>query len=65
MLSIYRLTVMIQALITGMILVGFKHSASSIPSLAFAGVAIGVGPIPAFMSLSFSRNPAIPKYLVR
>ena len=48
-----------------MILFGFKYLASSIPLLAFAGVAVGVGIIFAFLLLSFSRNPAISRYLIR
>ena len=40
-----------------MILMGLRYLASSIPLIALAGVAIGVGIIFAFLVLSISRNP--------
>lgn len=45
--------------INHMILIGFKYLASSIPIIAFTGVAIGVGLIFALLLFSISRNPSI------
>ena len=48
-----------------MILLGFRYSASSIPTISSAGVAIGVGLIPASLIFSISRNPAITNVSIR
>lgn len=48
-----------------MILLGFRYSASSIPTISPAGVAIGVGLIPASLISSISRNPAISNVSIR
>ncbi len=37
------------------IFLGFRYSASSIPSISSAGVAIGVGSIPSIIILLFGR----------
>jgi len=49
----------------GMILLGFRYLASSIPLISLAGVGIGVGIIFAFLLLSISRNPVISNTLIR
>jgi len=38
---------------------GFRYSASSIPSIPLAGVAIGAGSIPSLLIFSIRRNPII------
>ena len=47
------------------ILLGFRYSASSIPLISLAGVAIGVGIIFASLVFSISRNPVISNILIR
>tara|TARA_B000000565_G_C23735739_1_gene358991 strand:- start:142 stop:300 length:159 start_codon:yes stop_codon:yes gene_type:complete len=47
------------------ILLGFKYLASSIPSIVFAGVGVGVGLILAMLLNSMARNPLISNNLVR
>ena len=44
---------------------GLRYLASSIPLIALAGVAIGVGIIFAFLVLSICRNPTISSSLIR
>ena len=46
------------------ILLGFKYLASSIPSIVFAGVGVGVGLILAMLLNSMARNPLISNNLV-
>lgn len=48
-----------------LILLGFRYSASSIPLISLAGVAIGVGIIFASLVFSISRNPVISNILIR
>ena len=48
-----------------MILMGLRYLASSIPLIALAGVAIGVGIIFAFLVLSISRNPTTISIIIR
>ena len=48
-----------------MILMGFRYLSSSIPIMAFAGVAVGVGLIFASLLSSLARNPLISNSLVR
>ena len=47
------------------ILLGFRYSASSIPSISSAGVAIGVGSIPSILIFAICRNPIISNVLIR
>lgn len=47
------------------ILLGFRYLASSIPSIVFAGVGVGVGLIFAMLLNSMARNPLISNNLVR
>ena len=47
------------------ILLGFRYSASSIPSTSLVGVAIGVGSVLASPVLPISRNPSISNNPIR
>jgi len=47
------------------ILLGFRYSASSIPSISSAGVAIGAGSIPSILIFAICRNPIISNVLIR
>ena len=44
---------------------GFRYSASSIPSISSAGVAIGAGSIPSILIFATCRNPIISNVLIR
>ena len=55
----------IDATIISIILLGFRHLASSIPSISSAGVAIGVGSAPSISIFAICRNPIIPNVLIR
>ena len=48
-----------------MILLGFRHTAPSTPSIILVGVAVGVGIIPASPVFSTSRNPNISNTSIR
>ena len=52
-------------LIYFIILLGFRYSASSIPSISSAGVAIGAGSIPSILIFAICRNPIISNVLIR
>ena len=47
------------------ILLGFRYSASSIPLISSAGVAIGAGSIPSILIFAICRNPVISNVLIR
>jgi len=47
------------------ILLGFRHLASSTPSISSAGVAIGAGLIPSISIFATCRNPIISNVLIR
>ena len=47
------------------ILLGFRYSASSIPSIPSAGVAIGAGSTPSISIFATCRNPIITNVLIR
>jgi hypothetical protein len=49
----------------GMVLLGFRYLAASIPLISLAGVAVGVGLIFALLIFSISRNPLLSNNLIR
>lgn len=51
--------------ILDIILLGFRYSASSIPLISSAGVAIGAGSIPSILIFAICRNPVISNVLIR
>ena len=51
--------------LSGMVLLGFKYLASSIPIICLSGVAIGVGIVFSLLISSLSRNPHFGNNLIR
>jgi len=56
---------MVYALLSEMVLLGFRYLAASIPLISLAGVAVGVGLIFALLIFSISRNPLLSNNLIR
>ena len=52
-------------LISIIILLGFRYSASSTPIISSVGVAIGAGSTPSISIFAICRNPIIPNVLIR
>ena len=60
-----QLVFMYYSYIISIILLGFRYSASSIPSIPSAGVAIGAGSTPSISIFATCRNPIITNVLIR